>query len=530
MNIADSSNNIDNNLSIDIIDNIDDTDYIHLKSNVLKDDSSIETDSGSEEISNNETDKNSEELYNRIINANDNETVLIEPGVYRIHNLHLIKNITLQGNGNPRDVIIDGEQLGSIFLINSIETTARFYNLTIMNGLTGNFGGGICVETGNTYVDNCIFINNTALKNTNGGAISNYGNETNRSYLFVNNTLFIGNHADHDGGAVTTCYAIADMYNCLFVNNSARRDGGAIRVSVYGYGNVQDCVFVANHADEWGGAYYSWAGNSSIDRCIFVNNTAGTNGGAVMVSGSLNLTNSLITNNTGGETGGSFYIQQPMFDAKTVMKVNNNIITNNSSPLGKEIYLKWDATKLLFPNFNDNDWGDEDPTSSDVVDPNNLSNRIKPTSTKKISNLYEKLNWGLLDSYSDILDDYYGRTPSNSNNTEKNTDNTNTPGLKVREKVAEGLISNSSREPVKNVLNKSTINKSVLNNNSSGSGSSKDNSSSNYVSPGSDTIKAVELFEDNPVASKSTDIRYFVVLAIVVFVFLLGLSRRRSDN
>ncbi|WP_155930830.1 hypothetical protein [Methanobrevibacter oralis] len=37
----------------------------------------------------------------------------------------------------------------------------------------------------------------------------------NRSYLFVNNSLFINNHADHDGGAITTCYASSEIYNCV---------------------------------------------------------------------------------------------------------------------------------------------------------------------------------------------------------------------------------------------------------------------------------------------------------------------------
>lgn len=85
---------------------------------------------------------------------------------------------------------------------------------------------------------------------TNAGAISNYGDEKHKSYLFVNNSLFLGNHADHDGGVVTTCYANSDIYNSVFINNSAHRDGGAIRVSVYGYGNVEDCIFIYNHADE----------------------------------------------------------------------------------------------------------------------------------------------------------------------------------------------------------------------------------------------------------------------------------------
>ena len=124
------------------------------------------------------------------------------------------------------------------------------------------------------------------------------------------------------------------------INNSAHRDGGAIRVSVFGFGEVQDCIFMFNHADEWGGTYYSWSGESDIKRCIFLNNTAGTNGGAVMVSGNINLQESIIMNNVGNETGGSFYIQQPMYNKKTVINVHGNLITNNTPPYGHEIFIK----------------------------------------------------------------------------------------------------------------------------------------------------------------------------------------------
>lgn len=141
-------------------------------------------------------------------------------------------------------------------------------NITFINGVTSDFGGAISMETGHVYVDNCIFTNNSALGHTNAGAISNYGTEENPGYLLVNNSLFTNNYAEHDGGAITTCFATSDIYNSVFINNSAFRDGGAIRVSVYGYGNVADCIFMYNYAHEWGGAYYSWASNSRLDRCI----------------------------------------------------------------------------------------------------------------------------------------------------------------------------------------------------------------------------------------------------------------------
>ena len=486
-------------------------------------------------ISNQNPDTSSQELINRIETANDGDTILIEPGTYKLHGINITKNISLQGNGNPREVIIDGEELSTIFFIQDIGVTAKFNNLTFINGKTDNFGGGICIETGNAYVDNCIFINNTALSVTNGGAISNYGNETDRSYLFVNNSLFIGNHADHDGGAVTTCYASSDIYNSVFINNSAHRDGGAIRVSVFGYGNVKDCIFMYNHADEWAGAYYSWAGNSSLDRCIFINNTAGTNGGAIMVSGSLNLTNSIIVNNTADETGGSFYIQQPMFNATTVINVHDNIITNNSSPLGQEVFVKWPDAKYLFPKFNDNDWGDEDPTDSSIIDPNNVSKRIKPTSTKNKMGLFDLLDFSLLERYSDILEDYYGRDYDehferfNSDDGGLKFDDNKTAAEDSNGKSDNGE-SSSSLNNQSDVASSNPLNNQSKTKNSISAGVKSDNVNSTYVSENSNNRKMVELFEDDPISQKSFDIRYILALTIVLLVFFVGLLRKRDRS
>ena len=515
-----------------------DLDLINDDSSPITESSSLSNSDLSDKNSKGNSVESSQDLIDRIENANDGDIIIIEPGTYKVHGINITKNISLQGNGDPREVIIDGEELSSIFFIQNIAVTAKFNNLTIINGKTDNFGGGICIETGNVYVDNCIFINNTALNVTNGGAISNYGNETDRSYLFVNNSLFIGNHADHDGGAVTTCYASSDIYNSVFINNSARRDGGAIRVSIFGYGNVQDCIFMYNHADEWAGAYYSWAGNSSLDRCIFINNTAGTNGGAIMVSGSINLTNSIIVNNTADETGGSFYIQEPMFNATTVINVHDNIITNNSAPLGKEIFVKWPDAKYLFPKFNDNNWGDEDPTDSSILDPNNVSSRIKPTRTNQNMGLFDLLDFSLLDRYSDILQDYYGRNHDDENEDSNSSDD----GLKFDDNKTDagnlnGKTNNGAESPtLKNPLNNQSGASSNLNNQSktilySNSASAKsDEMNSTFVRENSNNNnkKMVELFEDNPVSQKSFDIRYILVLAIVLLIFAFGLLRKRD--
>lgn len=481
----------------------------------------------------NDVDSSSELIY-RINTADNGTEILIEPGTYKIHDLTINRNLTLQGNGNPRDVVFDGERLGSILLTRSDDAYLTIRNITFINGLTYNFGGAISMETGHVYVDNCIFINNTALGSTNAGGISNYGTEDCPAYLLVNNSLFMNNYANHDGGAITTCKATSDIYNSVFINNSAFRDGGAIRVSLYGYGNVADCIFMYNYAREWGGAYYSWASNSNLERCIFMNNTGGTNGGAVMVSGNITLKNSIIVNNTSHETGGSFYIQNPMFDATTVIDVHDNLITNNTSPLGQEIYISWEKPKLLFTKFNDNDWGDEDPTDSSVIDPDHVTQRSKVTSTIK-SNLLNVLNLDLLNNYVDLIENHFpdGYFENSEDNSDIEGDNHNSENDNPSTPQNNNQKSENNEKTINN-FNNNSQSSAKIEGTSNSAKNVADLEKNNIVSGNStsygNTKKAYELNASKSVAKTAStiDIRYVIAALILVFLLLLVGYKRKN--
>ncbi|MBO6123515.1 MAG: hypothetical protein J6P09_06715 [Methanobrevibacter sp.] len=488
------------------------------------------------ELTNRETTiDTSSDLNEEMSKSNENDIIILEKGTYKLSDFEITKNLTIKGNGDPLDVVIDGEKKSSIFLIRNDTVHVSFKNITFINANTDEFGGAISIETGHAYVDNCYFINNTA--GINAGGISNYGNTTHRGFLLLNNSFFMNNHAGHDGGAVTTCYADSFIYNCVFINNSAQRDGGAIRVSVSGFGNVEDCIFMFNHADEWGGAYYSWSGESDIKRCIFMNNTAGTNGGAVMISGNINLESSIITDNSGGETGGSFYIQQPMYDAKTIMNIHNNIITNNSSPYGKEIFIKWDDTKSLYTKFNANDWGDEDPNDSSVIDPDKVTERSKVTSTIK-SNLFSILNVNLLDKYSDLLKDFFPddslknlkdrfENPQNNNHNKNNathtykheTQDVETSKINEMSEEVESKDENvkTSASNSTSKLTETNMNNQVIIGNSSSHGEDKKAYELNETSGGSVAKQA------------NLDLRYFIaIMAIVLALLIIGYKRQKK--
>ena len=133
-------------------------------------------------------------------------------------------------------------------------------------------------------------------------------------------------------------------------------------------------------------------------------------------------------------------------------------ITNNTSPLGKEIFIKWNATKLLFTKFNDNDWGDEDPTDPDVIDPNHVTKRSKVTSTKK-SNLLNEMNLDLLNRYSDILKDYFpsGYFDSDDNVPEDNNQN---PQMRTTTLIIRILLPTTHKTVIKilrQIIHKITI-------------------------------------------------------------------------
>lgn len=495
--------------------------------------------SNENQLENDENSVNSTaELINELSEAKNDDVIILEKGTYKLSDFEITKNLTINGNADPLDVIIDGEKKSGIFLIRNDSVHVTFKNLTFINANTEGFGGAISIETGHAYVDNCYFINNTA--SVNAGGISNYGNETHRGYLLLNNSFFMNNHAGHDGGAVTTCFADSDIFNCVFINNSAHRDGGAIRVSVSGYGNVEDCIFMFNHADEWGGAYYSWSGESHINRCIFMNNTAGTNGGAVMVSGNLNLENSIITNNNGGETGGSFYIQQPMYDAKTIINIHDNIITNNTSPYGQEIFIKWKDIKSLYTKFDNNDWGDANPNDPSVIDPNHVTDRSRVSSTIK-SNLFSILNVNHLDRYFDLIKDFFPndslnnlkdsfKTPKKSNQKENNTFNTNNP-IFHDSKISKIVENLNKVKPYENNDNAIVTSTSDTADNQIENSNNQQLVIGNSTSLGDDE-KAYELNKtsnDSVAKQSNLDIKHFIALiAFILILLAIGYKRNKK--
>ena len=202
------------------------------------------------------------------------------------------------------------------------------YNKTIINtkfiNNDGNRGGAIFTSLAPLYIDNCSFIGNKAIdKNTgydaSGGAIYDHS-----SFLSIADTEFINNTADLNGGALelgntqSTYYSGENITrkidwtvieNCIFDNNYARKEGGAIyNGQNIAYTNITDSKFTDNFALITGGVMTNYFGFIWADNCEFINNEA-RDASIIYMYGhynypndyyaNLTVTNSKFVNNTG---------------------------------------------------------------------------------------------------------------------------------------------------------------------------------------------------------------------------------------
>lgn len=217
--------------------------------------------------------------------------------------------------------IIGSKVIGCV-ISNNTATTAtggglgdyceRVSDTLFVSNTAATYGGALSFDRSaftNALV-NCTFIGNRA--NNSGGAVDvSFGG------LVCSNGVFEGNEAAQYGGCVRVGDATAScvLDGCALSNNTATLyDGGCL----YGYNyDVKDSVFL-NNRGRWGGAVsLPWltAGASRFEGCSFFGNTGSGNGGAIYRSGSTGNVFTLkgcafggnaATNGSGGAVYGSY--------------------------------------------------------------------------------------------------------------------------------------------------------------------------------------------------------------------------------
>ena len=185
------------------------------------------------------------------------------------------------------------------------------------NKLQGGNGGAIANSFNNTHISNTVFEKNEAI---NGGAVynqslyntNNQAQETDKGGdIKFADVTFDGNKASTNGGAIfNDANTNAELSGTVvFSGNEAGNAGGAIFVA--GASSSMEiasgAVFKSNSA-KLGGAIYNKGNLGTLDGVTFEDNTAETNGGAILNSNGgtiASITNSIFKNNTSTNGGGA---------------------------------------------------------------------------------------------------------------------------------------------------------------------------------------------------------------------------------
>lgn len=225
-----------------------------------------------------------------------------------------------------------------------------------------NNGGAIygTVNAGQTItINNCIFEENiasAAAGGARGGAIA-FG-ALGAGSVIVSNSTFLNNTTTGGGGALAMLSSTVNwtVLNCAFEGNSATASanipaqGGAISFSGGVTGGVTGCLFKNNTAAVQGGAIRMGSSGSNtnpnvLTNCTFVGNTA-PDGGAIwrqMSGNSLvtHIVNCTFSGNSASGNGSGLYLNPAAAGATTQIV---NTIFNHPS---KDIYVA-----ATFGNFN----------------------------------------------------------------------------------------------------------------------------------------------------------------------------------
>lgn len=144
--------------------------------------------------------------------------------------------------------------------------------------------------------------------------------------------------------------AIFEAENVTFTNGYSSGAGGAINAVNSNNTIIRNCAFVDNNAGTNGGAVY--VPNGSIDSCAFTDNSAGSNGGAIYVpDGELEIIDSKFEGNYAKEKyGGAIYVTGGGLQVTGSEFDGNYTTTNHGGAVAIESAAESSITNTAFYN------------------------------------------------------------------------------------------------------------------------------------------------------------------------------------
>lgn len=210
------------------------------------------------------------------------------------------------------------------------------------NKLQGGNGDAIANSFNNTQISNTVFEKNEAI---NGGAVynqslyntNNQAQETDKGGdIKFADVTFDGNKASTNGGAIfNDANTNAELSGTVvFSGNEAGNAGGAIFVADASSSMeiASGAVFKSNSA-KLGGAIYNKGNLGTLDGVTFEDNTAETNGGAILNSNGgtiASITNSIFKNNTSTNGGGAAIYNK----GGEIAEISNTVFEGNIAEKG----------------------------------------------------------------------------------------------------------------------------------------------------------------------------------------------------
>ena len=180
-------------------------------------------------------------------------TIFIEDGVYspsntgEIYPLTVFNNLTIQGSTNT---ILDADSTDRVLYSYSANSQV-LNNLTLQNGKTGDFGGGM-------FLKYCYYSQLDSIKIYNCKAKHGGGIYARDSQVNFSNIVLMNNTAELFGGGLYIYgynYQL-NLFNALISHNSANKGGG---VFTGGYPIFKNVSVFENSAEEFGGGIYNYS-------------------------------------------------------------------------------------------------------------------------------------------------------------------------------------------------------------------------------------------------------------------------------
>lgn len=268
--------------------------------------------------------------------ANYNGGAIFTTGNVKIYNSKFLDNFARQCGGA---IFVQGylEINNALFKSNRANSDygGAIYSISFLNIINSNFIENFADERGGAiYAEDSIFIKNSTFESNKaddkcGGAIC-AAEIDNKAKIEIIDSIFNGNSADNQGGAIYT-FNTLDIKNSTFSYNVAdgiipleeNNNGGAI----YTINSIKitDSTFIGNRANDYGGAIYS-DGTITIQNSKFISNKVDDdNGGAIVNHGeNFSIIDSEFIGNSANVDGGAIW-------SKTSVSVRTSIFKNNQA-------------------------------------------------------------------------------------------------------------------------------------------------------------------------------------------------------